>query len=880
MKSLKLLAAILGALLLTLTVTLALVLVQPNWFKKPLNRAIESQTGLQLTVEQMDSGLSPASFSIKQLSLKNAQGDALLDAEAITLEVQDWPSLSSPFFSLTVTAPHIRYQLDEKGRSNWPEGKDRKPDPTPPQAVVLPGDFSFYRIAIERGQLDIDLPGQERRIALPSLTLSRDAQHKASLDLVTEIDQERFELTGDFTLLSEHLLGIKLDAVNPSASTLLEASLSTRPQLDGTDGELSLNLYSTDFLSRLLGTSIPKIPGAKFSANFAIGEHYTLTNLLVKVGEQSLTGSADFSPVDNHLTVELEADKLAVDELVAALQEMPADGGTQTPETKDRNQSAAATPDAEIDWQALSGIELDASIRVGDFSGFGWSGQTLSAHTVLRNKGSSAPKLAIAASGKAVRNVEQGIDLSSLSLEADLAALDLKTSGADADLTLKVQLNDRITLNVDGRANFNGLAEQSFKLALDAPQSAELWALANLPYAEAGPLSIKGSFTSEESTFKPDLAIMLGEQQLDIEVNYSPAEDKQARPQLAVVANGRNLDARFLSPPPQGETAPPKEVPEDKNKVTTPLFSREALDTELLRSFDADLSIDVKTLVTAVTTLDEISLIAQLKDGRLTARESRLRSPGNDLTMSMSVDFSKALNKTRFELTLNTEDAGKLGLEQAAQIKGGRGKVNIALEGEGASPHDIAASLKGAIDLKLQDMMMENNQLDLVGSDIITELVTKLNPFAKSDPVTEVECLSVHFDADKGIFDSDKALHVETRKMKIIGNGEIDLGNETLSLNFTPIARKGLGVNLSYLVKLVKVRGDLQSPGIGVDAGGLVSSALSTSAAVATGGASLVAQSLLERAANSGSACDPDKKLELDIPTEEELEAAKQAPAQ
>ena len=85
-------------------------------------------------------------------------------------------------------------------------------------------------------------------------------------------------------------------------------------------------------------------------------------------------------------------------------------------------------------------------------------------------------------------------------------------------------------------------------------------------------------------------------------------------------------------------------------------------------------------------------------------------------------------------------------------------------------------------------------------------------------------------------------------------------------MNFTPIARKGLGVNLSQVVKLVKLHGPITSPGIGVDAGGLLTSALSTGAAMATGGASLVAQSLIERAANSGSACDPSKQIELDLP--------------
>lgn len=875
MKLLKFSLLTLSALLLVLVVTLALVLVQPGWFKQPLSRMLELQTGLQLTIGQLESGLRPASIVAQKISLRNAVGESLFDAEKIALEMSGWPTLRAPFFTLSMSAPHVHYQLDEDGDSNWPISRSRpKAARSVPEAFLLPGDFSFYRIAIERGQLNIDLPAWQRRIAVPTLLLARDSEDNANVQLVTEIDGDRFELKGNFKLVSDHLLDIHVDVVNPSVESLLTASLSTRPQLDGTNGKFELNLHSTGFLSRLLDIRIPEIPGAFFSAHFAIGDHYRLSELLLKLGKQSLTGKADYSPLDNHLTVELQAERLALDELLAAINETSAEplpteatiGDVASDSTQPTTHTA--TPEADIDWRALTGIELDADIHIGDFSGLGWTGQGLSAHTVLRNKGNQAPKIAIAASGKQIRNAEQGIDLDSVSLESDLAALALTTSGADADIDAKLLINETIKFNARGRANFNGLAGQSFQLDISAPKSAEVWRLANLPYTEAGALTIKGVFDSEQSTVKPDLAIALGEQQLDISLAYTPGSTPGKRSHFSVTANGRNLDTRFASPGPKNETA----TASPENAVKKPLFSDEAIDTEFLRTFNADLSLDIKKLVTTVNTIDQLSLIAQLKDGRLTTRESRMQLPDNDLTLSLNGDFSQAASKAQVELTLNTKDAGKLGLEQAAKIKGGHGNIAVKLKGEGVSLHDIAGSINGSIDATLQDITMENNQLNLIGSDMLSELIDKLNPFAKSDPLTYVECVSVHFDADKGVLDSDKALHVETSKMKIIGNGQIDLGQEKLSLNFTPIARKGLGVNLSYLVKLVRIHGDLQSPRMGVDAGGVVSSALSTGAAVATGGVSLVAQSLLERAANAGSACNPDKKLELDIPPVAEQE--------
>ncbi len=877
MKTLKFALLTLTALLIVLSVSVTLVLAQPNWFKKPLSRLVESQTGLQLSIGRLDSSIQPASFNIQQITLNNDAGVQLFTAEKVTVELLDWPTLSAPFFTLSVSAPHIVYQLDGNGNSNWPATKDQKQTAVEPSAFLLPGDFSFHSITIERGLFDIDLPAQKRKIALPTLKLTRDVKDNAKLQVVTEIDGERFELQGDFTLVSEKLLGINLGLVNPSVESILKASLSTRPQLNGTDGAIELSLHSTDFLSRLLGTPIPKIPGAVFSANFSIGERYQLSNLALLLGKQSLSGKADYSPLDNHLTIDLEAERLALDDLVAIFNESPnnpekIEPGTATGEIA----SNRTLPEAAIDWIGLTGIELDADIRIGKFAGLGWTGEGLTTHAVVRNKGNKAPKIAIVASGKKIRNAEQNIDLDSLSLEADLAALALETSGADADINANITLNDKIKLKAKGRANLNGVSDQSLSLDFQAPESAELWRLAGLPYAEAGALNIRGLFESEQSTLKPELTLALGEQELDIELAYTPAANSSERSLVSITAKGRKLDTRFLTAADTAGTEEAAEQPKSPPENKTRLFSEDAIDTEFLRSFDADLSLDINKLVTHVNSIDRITMIAQLKDGRLTTRESLVTLPDNKITLSMSGDFRKDTSKTQIELMLDTKNAGTLGLEKAAQIKGGHGSIKVKLRGEGLSPHAIASSLNGSIDLRLQDMTMENNQLDLVGSDIVSEVVSKLNPFAKSDPITHLECVSVYFDANKGVFDSDKALHVETRKMKIIGNGQIDLGKETLSLNFTPIARKGLGVNLSYLVKLVKVYGDLQSPGIGVDAGGLVSSALSTGAAMATGGVSIVAQNLLERAMNAGSACNPDKKIELDIP-QPVIEAAPEA---
>ena len=89
--------------------------------------------------------------------------------------------------------------------------------------------------------------------------------------------------------------------------------------------------------------------------------------------------------------------------------------------------------------------------------------------------------------------------------------------------------------------------------------------------------------------------------------------------------------------------------------------------------------------------------------------------------------------------------------------------------------------------ITLQDVV------EIVGSDMFMEMLNKLNPFHKEDPATELECAVAVFDVENGLLSSKKNLVVETKKMKIIGDGKIALVPEDLDITFSPSARQGVG---------------------------------------------------------------------------------------
>lgn len=165
-------------------------------------------------------------------------------------------------------------------------------------------------------------------------------------------------------------------------------------------------------------------------------------------------------------------------------------------------------------------------------------------------------------------------------------------------------------------------------------------------------------------------------------------------------------------------------------------------------------------------------------------------------------------------------------------------------------------------------LVAEGNALNLIGSDVLSETIDKLNPFSEKKTSTEIECIAVHFDGKRGKFISDDGIALETAQTKIIGTGNVDLGKEQLLFGVSPIARTGVGINVGAAAGLVRLGGTFSKPKIVADPSGMFTSGLSTGAAIYTGGLSLLAQGLLKRAIYAGSACDGAID---EIPTVEEL---------
>ncbi|MCP4707324.1 MAG: AsmA-like C-terminal region-containing protein, partial [Planctomycetes bacterium] len=162
------------------------------------------------------------------------------------------------------------------------------------------------------------------------------------------------------------------------------------------------------------------------------------------------------------------------------------------------------------------------------------------------------------------------------------------------------------------------------------------------------------------------------------------------------------------------------------------------------------------------------------------------------------------------------------------------GKIHFLadLNGSGDSVAAIMAGLNGLLEFDVRDATLKTSFITGFGSD----LLSSLNPFSKNEETTELLCAIILFDIDDGIAEAHRKIAGKMTEVTYFGGGEINLKTEKINLGVNPRPRKGLGISLGGIAKLVYIGGTLARPTIKLDPKAMAITLGKYSAAVASGG--------------------------------------------
>ncbi len=429
-------------------------------------------------------------------------------------------------------------------------------------------------------------------------------------------------------------------------------------------------------------------------------------------------------------------------------------------------------------------------------------------------------------------------------LEARLTAAGGLEAPAKIDTLLKT---DGVTARLTGSIA-EPLVAQGLDLLLtvDADSWQQVGKLAGTEILSPVPLKLESRFSSSDNAFELNgLHLQSGKLDATGKAIYQIPSREGERPVVNADFHVGELDLRKIQKAREkaGEETESAQTPaqEDENVAGEKLFSSDPLPWESLRKADVDITVQVDSLQTLRLNLEKMNAAITLNNGLLSIKPMKAKVGNGTFAGTVLLDAGKlpAIFDVDVQLSNGT-----------FRDFGGRVNFQVDLEGSGNSVAEIMAGLDGQIVFDVRGATLKKSLLTGFGSG----LLSSLNPFATHKDTTELTCAIALFDIEDGIASADKTIAAQMPDVTWFGSGEVNLVTEEIDFGMHPKARKGL-VGLGNLASLVHIGGTLANPKIGLDAADVAVKYGKYSAAVATGGLTLLADIVFSKIKANQDVC-------------------------
>ena len=163
-----------------------------------------------------------------------------------------------------------------------------------------------------------------------------------------------------------------------------------------------------------------------------------------------------------------------------------------------------------------------------------------------------------------------------------------------------------------------------------------------------------------------------------------------------------------------------------------------------------------------------------------------------------------ALKGQQMDLNPLLQAAGSLGVSL------GKSDLDVDLSSRGDSAHGFASNLAGKMVVQTGKGTIPLQGFKLLSGNLLRALL----PGAEAANDLSLTCGTFRFLAERGVLNSNGML-IESNLTTVVGAGSVDLGQESINLNFKPQPKDGA---LGKLAPSVRVAGALAAPSVMIDA--------------------------------------------------------------
>lgn len=337
--------------------------------------------------------------------------------------------------------------------------------------------------------------------------------------------------------------------------------------------------------------------------------------------------------------------------------------------------------------------------------------------------------------------------------------------------------------------------------------------LLNVDLPQLGPFTARGRFRMMPSGYRlSDLGFELGTSRFTGEVGL---DTSGKRPNLRVTLTAKKLQIEDFYLPERRkkkEAASPGEVQEKLRSFFSPA---------VMQSFDTRLLIEVQRVVSGKDHWGNGSLLAEVKDGRLSFKPLRINLPGGEIKLTLAYkpgpeDFS--LQTTAF---FEDFDYGLLARMLDPKTKM-RGFISLDLRLD-TRAKVLAAAMDhadGRLDFALVPVDFQAGLIDLWAVNLLQAVFKGFGREKES----KINCMVAQLDLKDGVM-TQRRIVLDTTQMRVQGEAKIDFGKKRLACLFTPEPKTPQFLSLATPLSIT---GSFSKYKVGIARGGLLGTVLQT----------------------------------------------------
>lgn len=209
------------------------------------------------------------------------------------------------------------------------------------------------------------------------------------------------------------------------------------------------------------------------------------------------------------------------------------------------------------------------------------------------------------------------------------------------------------------------------------------------------------------------------------------------------------------------------------------VFADESLPWDSLAAANADVKVSVGKLTLASgLVLTNLVLPVNLAAGKLSLASLSFAVAGGTVIADVTMDAgNKSIGLKAEAMGLSAESLARE-LKKSDLITQGPVDLNINVHGSGNSVHAVMAGLNGSIVAGVGESRFRSDALNVLGANVIMQVVSAINPMGNKDPYTVARCGVVNLQITNGIATTNNGIALVTDKMQVTSSGKIDFGSE------------------------------------------------------------------------------------------------------